>query len=65
MRSGNIGHGVILILLRIDNLDYKMEVRILRVVRKTKERVKGRRELVRKIRKRLIKMRRIMKIIKK
>ena len=65
MRSGNIGHGVILILLRIDNLDYKMEVRILRVVRKTKERVKGRRELVRKIRKRLIKMRRIMKMIKK
>ena len=65
MRSGNIGHGVILILLRIDNLDYKMEVRILRVVRKTKERVKGRRELLRKIRKRLIKMRRIMKIIKK
>jgi hypothetical protein len=65
MRSGNVGHGVILILLRIDNLDYKMEVRILRVVRKTKERVKGRRELVRKIRKRLIKMRRIMKMIKK
>ena len=54
-----------MILLRIDNLDYKMEVRILRAVRKTKERVKGRRELVRKIRKRLIKMRRIMKIIKK
>jgi len=53
-----------LILLRVDGLDHEMEVRILRVVRKTKERVKRRRELVRKMRKRLVKMRRMMKIKK-
>ena len=38
---------MMLILLRVDGLDHEMEVRILGVVRKTKERMK-RRELVRK-----------------
>jgi hypothetical protein len=51
-------------LLRVDGLDYEMEVRILRVVRKTKERMK-KRELVRKMRKRLTKIWRIIKIMKK
>lgn len=52
---------MILILLRVDGLDHEMEVRILRVVQKTEERVK-RRKLVRKMRKRLMEMRRIMKM---
>jgi hypothetical protein len=55
---------MMLILLRVDGLDHEIEARILRVVRKTTERIK-RRELVRKIRKRLTKIRRIIKIIKK
>ena len=53
-----------LILLRVIGLDHEMEVRILGVVRKTKERRKMR-ELVKKMRKRTTKMRRMMKMMEK
>ena len=51
-----------LILLRVDGLDHKIEVRILGVIRKTKERIK-KKELIRKINARLAKVR-MMKTIK-
>jgi hypothetical protein len=57
-----MGYGVMLILLRVDGLDHKIEVRILGVIRKTKERIK-KKELIRKINARLAKVR-MMKTIK-